>query len=244
MNRDVQDTLLALLGATVLAIGITDVHLRYVKPSMQPLLIAAGAILLLVGLWDASRDRAEGTPATAADAATDEDSAGAHVHHADHAPRSAWLLLLPVLVLSLVTPAALGSFSADRAPSRPPARVAAYPELPADRDGAVDLSLASYTARVAYDEQSLEDRRIRLSGFVSRQGDTWSVTRIGLSCRAADGVPVRVRVVGGAGAPPVDSWVEVTGTAAPLQSDGDGSTTAGVVADDVRSIPAPANPYQ
>lgn len=172
MNRDVQDTVLALLGATVLAVALTDVHLRYVKPSMQPLLVVAGVLLLAVGLFDASRERepAAGDEAAPADALHAEAHAEAHdgAHEGEHAaPRTSWLLVLPVLVLVLVTPGALGSFSADRAPSRPPAEVSGFPELGPDRDGAVDLSLTSFTSRVAYAPETLEGRRVRVSGFVS-----------------------------------------------------------------------------
>ena len=230
MNRDVQDSVLALVGGTVLAVGLTDIHLRYVRPGMQVPLIVAGGLMLLVGLVDASRDR---TPKV-----VDPGEVGGEAdHHAapdEHGPpRTAWLLVLPVLVMMLITPGALGSFTADRQPSRPPDRsTVSFPPLPADSNGAVDLSLSSFTVRVAYSPETLAGRNARLVGFVSTQDDGWSVTRIGVSCCAADGVPVRVRVTGPAAGnpPPLDSWVEVVGTAGDLAPSPDGSSTAALAA--------------
>lgn len=226
MNRDVQDTTLALVGGTVLAVGISDVHLRYVKPGMQWLLIVAGALLLVIGLRDVSRRR-EGEP--------------------EHpAPRTAWLLMLPVLVMALVTPGALGSFSADRSPSRPPPLTDGFPALRADRDGAVDLSLSSFTARVAYAQNSLAGRRVRLVGFVSPQDQGWAITRVQLSCCAADGRPIRVRALGdrAQAAPERDTWVEVVGTAGALQGGDGGEVTAGLEIEQMTAVDAPARPYE
>lgn len=255
MNRDVQDSVLALVGGTVLAVGLTDIHLRYVRPGMQVPLVIAGALMLLVGLIDASRDRTPQPSKVSAGPASDREIDPGEVggeadHHAapdEHGPpRTAWLLILPVVVMMLITPGALGAFTADRLPSRPPDRSSvSFPPLPADSNGAVDLSLSSFTVRVAYSPETLAGRTARLVGFVSTQEDGWSVTRIGLSCCAADGVPVRVRVTGPAATspPPVDSWVEVTGTAGDLASSPDGSSTAALLVDRVTPVSAPANPY-
>lgn len=232
MSTDVQDNLLALVGGTVLAVGVTDVHLRYVKPGMQWLLIVAGAILLLVGLRDVAR--------------TEKKVVHDEAHGGHGAPATAWLLLLPVLVMALVTPQALGSFSADRAPSRPEPLTDGFPALPADVDGAVDLTLGAFTSRVAYAPTTLDGRTVRMIGFVSPQPTGWSLTRLQISCCAADSRPVRVRAEGpmAAAVPARDSWVQVVGTAAPLQDGTGGEVTAGLVIDQIVPVKAPAEQYE
>lgn len=50
MNRETQDTVLLFVGVMVLQVGLTDLHLRYVKPQMQPLLVGAGVILTVLAV--------------------------------------------------------------------------------------------------------------------------------------------------------------------------------------------------
>ncbi|MFI7140636.1 TIGR03943 family putative permease subunit [Streptomyces massasporeus] len=54
MNRLAQTALLFLLGATLLHAGTTDLYLRYVKEGLRPLVLLAGAVLILTAaatLW-------------------------------------------------------------------------------------------------------------------------------------------------------------------------------------------------
>ena len=46
MNRQAQGVVLLLLGGAILKASLTDIYLRYVKESLQPFLIGAGALLL------------------------------------------------------------------------------------------------------------------------------------------------------------------------------------------------------
>ncbi|GGR85327.1 hypothetical protein GCM10010269_25550 [Streptomyces humidus] len=50
MNRQSQSAVLFLLGAALLHAGATDLYLRYVKAGLRPLLLAAGAVLILTAL--------------------------------------------------------------------------------------------------------------------------------------------------------------------------------------------------
>ena len=48
MRRETQNILLVLLGGALLKISFTGTYLRYVKPSHQWLLIAGGAVMILL----------------------------------------------------------------------------------------------------------------------------------------------------------------------------------------------------
>jgi uncharacterized membrane protein YcgQ (UPF0703/DUF1980 family) len=74
----------------------------------------------------------------------------------------------------------------------------------------------------------------------------WYVTRMQLSCCAADGRPVKVLALGAgaAPAPASDTWVEVVGTYAPPSEPAvGGDHTATVDAISVQEVPRPDNEY-
>jgi uncharacterized repeat protein (TIGR03943 family) len=240
--QDAQDALTLLAGATLLAVGVTDLHLRYVRAEMQPLLVLAGAVLVglgMRGLLRVLRDvRAErsGAPATA--------GLG---HEAHPVTPSSWLIALPLVVLTLVAPPSLGSYAAARSDTRIAEPTVELPSLPAAREGAVDLTLTDYYTRVLYEPQSLEGSRIRLTGFVTPLGDRWFVTRMALSCCAADGRPVKVLTTGeqAVAVPPADQWVEVVGQVVePERLDGNPLALATLQVDQIRTVEAPADPYE
>lgn len=240
MNRETQDSMLLLLGAMVLQIGLTDLHLRYVKPAMQPLLIITGLGLVAVGALGVLRQmRADKAPAV-----VDHGHEGGHGHHA---PRTSWLLMLPLLVMATVSPPTLGAFAAARGTTTIEAPAFALPPLPAARDGAVDLTLTDYYSRVLYEPESLDGATVRLSGFVTPVGDEWFVTRMVLSCCAADGRPVKVLTDGQAArpAPASDTWVEVIGTATATRAPAAETQPVAVLAvSSVREVPPPTNTYE
>ncbi|MFB7931351.1 TIGR03943 family protein [Streptomyces sp. NPDC056039] len=202
MNRLAQSALLFLLGATLLHSGMTDLYLRYVKEGLRPLVLLAGAVLIVTAaatLWYDRRGRAQ-----------------AHDHH--HEPRVTWLLTLPVLALILVAPPALGSYSASHtgtALQKP----FGFADLPAD--GPLRLGVADYAGRAVYDDgRSLRDRELKITGFVTldRAGTPYLV-RMGLNCCAADAQPVKIALTGDI--PPVlspDTWLEITGRYIPRRT--------------------------
>lgn len=206
-----------------------------------------------------SGDQLEGDPATvaaSAAAATGPGEDESHLHGHDHGhghghdhghdhlgPRAAWALLLPVAAILLVPAAPLGSFTANRIDAYAPAAAsdALYPALTGDP---ADLSMGDFVARAVWDDgRTLAGQRVRLVGFVSQEGDEdWYLTRLGLSCCAADAYALKVRPLG---APdlPADVWVEVTGTWAP----GGGTQEPGAIpqiqVESVIPTAVPANPY-
>lgn len=235
---DVQDTLTLLAGSTLLMVGLTDLHLRYVKPQMQPLLVVAGLVLVglaLRGTLRLVRELRGQAPAAAGDG------------HGHRLPLSTWLIALPLIVLSLVAPPPLGSYAAARTDTRIAEPRVELPPLRAPRDGAVDLTLTDYYTRVLYAEDTLQGVRLRLTGFVTPVGGRWYVTRISLSCCAADGRPVKVLTSGApaATAPPADSWVEVEGVfTAPQAPSADEVPLPTLELDAVRPVEEPREPYE
>jgi putative membrane protein len=148
--------------------------------------------------------------------------------HSHHEPRVSWLLMLPVFALILAAPPALGSYAAGRTGTgiqEPPG----FADLP--NQDPVRLTVLDYATRAVYDHgQSLRGRRVRLVGFLTTGPDgTPLLTRMFLSCCAADAQPIKVGLTGHApvGMKP-DTWIEVVGT-----------YTAKQIKDDVNSRPIP-----
>lgn len=230
MNDDTQSLLLALVGGAVLRIAVDDTFLRFVRSWMRvPLLIAGGVLVVLavVSLWRSHR-RGATVP---------DDAHGG--------PGTAWLLLLPVLAIFLVAPPALGAYTADRAPATvaEPAGDVADPLPPGNP---VTVTLTEYATRAIWDRgRSLEGRRIRMVGFVStRPAGGILLTRIVVTCCAADARPVRIAVPESPRTFAPDTWVEVVGTYGGF----DRSATTGRVpvlrAESVRQVEQPAEPYE
>jgi uncharacterized repeat protein (TIGR03943 family) len=202
VNRQAQAAVLFLVGAAVLHAGLTDLYLRYVKAGLRPLLLAAGVVLIMAAVatvWYERRGRGE---------AGDGDGHG-HVHRE---PRVAWLLVLPLLALILVSPPSLGSYSAMHAGTALQAPLA-YPSLPATDP--LPLGVVDYAGRAAYDHgRTLAHRRVEVTGFVALAKDgTPYLVRMALNCCAADAQPVKIGLTGHV--PPVlqpDTWLQVTGT--------------------------------
>ncbi|MPY46993.1 TIGR03943 family protein, partial [Streptomyces phyllanthi] len=153
--------------------------------------------------------------------------------------------------LLLFPPPALGSYSAGREAAESAARgVGTFPELPAGDP--VELTLGEFSSRAIYDsERSLRGRTVRMTGFVTHEGEdgakeagTWYLTRLLVSCCAADASPYKIEVRG-ADAPPDDTWVTLTGTwhpAGELGSEEAWPPVLDVTA--VRTVEEPANPYE
>ncbi len=104
MNRTTQSAVIALLGGLLISITVSGRFTSYVKPGFGPLLIAAGVILILVGVLSI----VTGLRADRASEAVEHpvDDGHGHSHERSKAP---WLILAPILVLLLLAPPALGA---------------------------------------------------------------------------------------------------------------------------------------
>ncbi|MBQ1092703.1 TIGR03943 family protein [Streptomyces sp. B93] len=239
--------LLLLTGAAVLRISLfSELYLRYVQPGLRPYLVVSGVALVLLGavLAVVAARRPDGEEdGDGHDPDQDQDQGHGHSH--GHSPRVAWLLTLPALALLLFPPPALGSYSAEReAAQRAAQGVGTFPGLAAGDP--VDLTLGEFASRAIYDsERSLSGRTVRMTGFVTRDGDgTWYLTRLSVACCAADAATAKAEVRG-VTAPPTDSWVTVTGTWRPEGALGDEEAWPPVLdATDVETVTEPANPYE
>jgi uncharacterized repeat protein (TIGR03943 family) len=240
MRRDIQGVVLALVGATILRLSFTDIMLSYVKPGMRPFLMASGVVLVVLGLLSVILDSRQ--PASA-----DADGTGTKPEpdHEHQAPRAAWLLVVPVFLVFVVAPPALGAFAADRVPTALP-QEGEWTMKPLPDDDPVTLALRDYAYRATWDGGgTLQDRRVELTGFVTpnEDGEGWVLNRLQLNCCAADARVSRVLVTDAA-LPPADAWVTVVGSySAPLNADTDEPTPV-IAAESVQQVPQPRNPYE
>ncbi|MGH3837159.1 MAG: TIGR03943 family putative permease subunit [Pseudonocardiaceae bacterium] len=235
MRRETQNVLLVLLGGALCKIAWNGSYLRYVKPSLLPFLVAAGVVILALGLISIVRDvRAAQTPAD-------------HDDHPDHAGRSPWLLLLPVLAIFLVAPPALGADTVTRSASVAPPRASVdFPPLPAGPAPA--LRMSDFVTRAVWDDAgTLNGRQVRLLGFVVHgdRGDTY-LGRLVIACCAADARPLKVRLEGRSGLAslPQDGWFEVRGQLVPGSAKPNTRYTPTLTVSDLRPVPAPTEPYE
>ncbi|MBO0869633.1 MAG: TIGR03943 family protein [Micromonosporaceae bacterium] len=241
MNRAAQGFLLFLVGGAVLRASLSQEYLRFVKPGLRPLLLAAAAVLMLTAaatIWPElrrHRDRAGAEP-------TDGDGHG----HSHNKARVAWLLLLPLFALIALVPPPLGSYAADRTGTalQPPL---AYANLPAKDP--IQLTLLDYAGRAVYDHgRSLSGRRVEFSGFITfgSHGVPY-LTRMILNCCAADAQPVKVALTG---ALPEqirpDLWLDVVGRYDTRQSKDEVNGGPIPYLDVVSAHPVspPADPYE
>ena len=253
MRRYGSAVLLLLMGGAVLRISLfSELYLRYVQAALRPYLIVSGTLLILLGLAAAVRGMRHGSHEE--EEADEEEEGDEHGHshshshsHAHGGPRIAWLLTLPALALLLFPPPALGSYSASREEAQRAAQgTGTFSALPAGNP--LDISVAQYSSRAIYDTgHSLKGRTLRMTGFVTHGSNgTWYVTRLLVTCCAADATISKVEIRGDEadGAPQTDSWVTVTGTWIPKGKLGtDGAWPPVLDAAQVKQVKEPADPY-
>ena len=233
MKRAVQGIMLMLVGGAVVRLSISGSYTNYVKPGMRPFLTVAAALLVALGVYGLLRDELSRPPKSSA--ATAERNDG------HPAPRTAWLLLLPVLTIFLIAPPPLGAYAASHGTVSVPEPGAPLPALHGDP---ADLDVTDFVVRAVWDDgKTLAGHRVRMTGFVTPgSGGAWYLTRIQISCCAADARPVKVAVLG-APAFAADTWVQVVGTWSP----GGGTQRADAIpllrVQSVRTTVRPANPY-
>jgi uncharacterized repeat protein (TIGR03943 family) len=241
-----QHAILAGIGVIAIRTAWGGLYLNFVKPGLRWWLLAAGAVVLAMGIYGALTDDESMTEGG------QEDADEPDVHEAHPGPRIGWLLLVPFLVLSVIVPAPLGAFSAERdsgAMRSTPAADSSLPRLPST-SAPVTMTLGEYSVRAVWEKgKSLTANRVRLVGFVSSRragasGQSWYLTRMAMSCCAADAFAIKVDVRGGDRLPE-DTWVAVTGTwvrsAGSLDAPG---TLAALQVESMQTVTKPARPYE
>jgi len=231
-EEQTRSVLLAVLGGTAVWLWSSGEALNYVRPGLVPLLGASGVVLLGLALLPPM------------------GLLGGHAadHPDHHRARVGWLLLVPVLVVMLVQPAALGSYAVSSRSVVPGGGDGAFPPLGAPVRGAVPMSMAEFVTRAVRDpDQSLAGVRVRLVGFVApSQGKEggYRLTRFVIFCCAADAEALQAVVRGDPTPRARDQWLEVEGTwqpRPPAAEDDPSPPPPALHADLVRPV-APARP--
>lgn len=228
MSRDTQHVLLGLLGGALIKLAFGGGFLAYVRPGHQPWLLGAGVVMVALAIAGVARDlRAR--------------EAG---HGHGFAP---WLMILPVLAILLVPPAALGADAAGRVDGNAvAARAASFDPLPPGP--APPLRMTEVVGRAIEDRSgSLDGRQVTLTGFVVRHGAELRLARLTITCCAADARPMSVRLVGGgldSPAAPPDTWLRVRGEIDPGSANPSTRYVPTFQVTDAAVIPAPEDPYE
>jgi uncharacterized repeat protein (TIGR03943 family) len=237
-DEQTRSVLLVVLGATAIWLWWSGEVLNYVRPGLAPYLLASGVIVGLLGLLP---------PVGLLGQQTAGPAHGSGGHH--HTTRVGWLLLVPVLVVLLVQPSALGSYAVSGRSVVPGGDDDQYPPLAAPVRGAVPMPMAEFVTRAVRDPgQSLTGVRVRLVGFVApgEDGDGYRLTRFVIFCCAADAEALQAVVHGDPAPRARDQWLEVEGTWLPRPAAVDDPTPPPPVlqADLVRPIAPPRPPYE
>ena len=230
MNKDAGATLTAVIGVVLVRLAVEGTFRRYVRSGMGPWLLLAGVLLILLGIVVLWRHR------------HGDDDHAAHEHGGEQV---AWLLLAPVLVLLVIAPGALGSFSLGRTGSAVTVRSGGgvYTALDPTGEPARDVADRVRPARLRRHRRRQLQRRHgpvgRIRGARGRARASWSrATR----SRAAPPTrwPRLHDVVGWDGpVPDRDTWVEVMGPFEP-----GGAERPRLAAVSVTPIPEPDDPYE
>ena len=233
MRRETQNILLVLLGGALLKISFSGLYLRYVQKGLLPLLIAAGTIMIGLAVFAIVRDVRRGK-------AVDEDG-----HEHSHSSRSTWLMLLPVMAVFLISPPALGgdvvSSAADTNQTQRSRNLLG--DLPSGE--VIPLSMTEFVTRTAWDESgTLDNRRVKLTGFLTRAEGSTYVARLAISCCAADARPLKVKLTGDVPSLPDEHWVELTGKVVPKSASEKNSWVPSFTVESSASVAEPVEPYE
>ncbi len=201
MSSRTQAFILLLFGGVLVRLGTSDALLRFVRPYARIWVVLAGIAFAVLGAWSLIVDRRNADPSD------------------EHATRTGWLILAPIVALLVVAPPALGTFTASRTPSaiaRP-----ADPAFPALSGPAPHVDgLTDFAARAVWDDgRTLTGQSVQLTGFVAavtpdhRPGaPSFVLARLAITCCAADARPIYVGIDSGTPPGPAGTWLQVTGT--------------------------------
>jgi uncharacterized repeat protein (TIGR03943 family) len=160
--------------------------------------------------------------------------------------REAWgagLIVLPVVAVLVLPPAALGSYAASRRSASTGGFVAASgAEIAEGPLRLVDVAAGSWSRDAMRALVRRAGSPVDFVGFVTRSpgtpADEFVLTRFIISCCVADALSVQVRVVGvPPGRFPEDQWVRVRGTFYPVGRE------MLVDATTITAVPRPDHPY-
>ncbi|CAN3131074.1 TIGR03943 family putative permease subunit [Mycobacterium sp. smrl_JER01] len=242
MNRETENALLLLVGVSTAIITLSGAFTRYVKPSLEPWLLASAGLLIALAVISIVRDvrRAGGR----------ETEPGGHHGAGGHQHRSGivWLLLVPVALLAFVVPPAIGPLTARPSVTTISSDVLRRPFPPLPDGPAPEVSLPDLLIRIAQDSAgTLDDRLVTVTGFTIKDGDRTDLGRVVILCCAADAQLARI-VLGGAATAaaahlPDGTWVRVEGKVPAGQGDSSRRFIPQLDVTSVVQIDPPENTY-
>ena len=237
MSRETENTVLLLVGISIVMITVSGAFTRYVKPGLLPWLAASAVLLIALALVAIIGDVRRGGPRAS-------DHSEAHSHRAG----IVWLLVVPILVLIFVTPPALRPSAAAPSVTAVSNDVLnrAFPPLPPGN--APEVSLPEVLMREAQDTTgSLTNRSITVTGFVLNEAQGVDLGRIVIICCAADAQLARIHLrgpaAGHAAGLPDNTWLRIEGQVTPAPRQPNSVAIPALQATAVTRIDAPANPY-
>jgi putative membrane protein len=235
VSRGTQNLVLLLVGLSTAVMLVKGTYLNYVKPGLLPWLIAAAAVLVVLGLVAVVRDLRQ------AAAEPDHDE---HGHR--HQPWLAWLLLIPIAMVAFVVPPPLDARGASpqAAVSTPHRRP--FPPLPPGP--APVMSLPETVMRAAADStNSLDGRSITLTGFTLHHPKGVDLGRVVIVCCAADAQLARIHLTGpglaAAKGFPDDTWLQILGEIVPGSAQAVDGFIPTMSVESVTQIDKPKNTY-
>lgn len=241
MSRETENTVLLLMGISIVLIVASGAFTRYVKPGLLPWLVASAVLLIALALVAIVGDIRRG-------GARRGDAAGDESHGHTHRASIVWLLVIPILLLCFVTPPALRPSAAAPSVTAVSNDVLnrAFPPLPPG--AAPEVSLPEVLMREAQDTTgSLTNRSITVTGFVLNEAQGVDLGRIVIICCAADAQLARIHLRGPAAAAaaglPDNTWLRVQGQVIPVARQPHSAVIPTLQATTVTRIDAPANPY-
>lgn len=231
MNIRTQAWILVAFGVMLMRLASGDQLLLYVNPSSRIWVMVAGfALASLGGLLACGVGGVVGAGGGS-----------------ERTRTLGWALLAPIAVVALVAPPALGSFTAVH--SRPISvdpGTADYPALSGSRP--VNLTTLDFVSRaLSHHGQTVLGHRVRVTGFALRRTDGGFVlSRLVITCCAADAAPVFIGVLTAQPIPRRDEWVTVVGTFAGIDQAPNraGSPLVRLAAVSIERTASPVDPYE
>jgi uncharacterized repeat protein (TIGR03943 family) len=164
------------------------------------------------------------------------------IHDHTALPRVAWLLCIPLFLAMLIPPPPLGAYAAGRggAVVAKPSGGTQFPALaPGDP---LPLPVHDYAERAMWDPaHGLNGRTVLLIGFVTPKPEGgWFLSRMRISCCAADARSYLIEAIGTAKDYPPNTWLRVTGAVAAGASPG----VAGISVVTATPVDRPDDPYE
>ncbi|MDA2889710.1 TIGR03943 family protein [Mycolicibacterium sp. BiH015] len=235
MSRETENALLLLVGVSTAIVTLSGAYTRYVKPSLQPWLLASAALLIVLALAAIVRDVRRGR------------HADVHDGHS-HSSAALWLLIVPVALLAFVVPPAIGPQTARPAVAEVSTDVLRRPFPPLPDEHAPEISLPDLLIRIAQDSAgTLDDRLVSVRGFTIDDGGRTDLGRVVILCCAADAQLARIAMTGPAVSAvsqlPEGSWVRVEGKVPAGQVDSSRSSIPWIEITAAEPVEAPENTY-